>query len=147
MGEGLMGRASKGLSESRKRRTQNFVSLVSVYSSQLGVVLATQPFESKTNSELRVVQTLLKTLQLGNVVFTMDALFLSKKTRMVKLAGEKARLEVSCKQNILFSDEPSWQGLALNPQQFAKQCWNASSKPVQVVEVRCGTNTTTTELS
>jgi hypothetical protein len=40
---------------------------------------------------------------------------LKKKTRLVKLAGEKARLEVSCKQNIPFSYEASWQGLALNP--------------------------------
>jgi hypothetical protein len=40
---------------------------------------------------------------------------LLKKTRLVKLAGEKARLEVSCKQNIPFSYEASWQGLALNP--------------------------------
>jgi len=36
-------------------------------------------------------------------------------SRLVKLAGEKARLEVSCKQNIPFSYEASWQGLALNP--------------------------------
>ena len=59
---------------------------------------------------------------------------------MVKLAGAKARLEVNCKQNIPFSYEPSWQGLALNPQQFAKQYWNAFSKAVQVVEVQCRIN-------
>ena len=55
---------------------------------------------------------------------------LLKKTRMVKLAGEKTRLEVSGKQNIRFSYKPPWQGLALNPQQFAKQYWSASSKAV-----------------
>ena len=48
--------------------------MVSVYSSQLGVVLAAQQFESKHNSELKVVQTMLETLQLEGMVFTMDAL-------------------------------------------------------------------------
>ena len=37
---------------------QNFVSLVLVYSYQQGVVLAAQQFESKHNSELKVVQTI-----------------------------------------------------------------------------------------
>ena len=53
---------------------QNFVSLVSVYSHQPGVVLATQQFESKKSSELKVVQTMLDALQLEEVVFTLDAL-------------------------------------------------------------------------
>ena len=53
---------------------QNFISLVSLYSSQQGVVIASQQFESKHDSELKVVQTMLKALQLEKVVFTMDAL-------------------------------------------------------------------------
>ncbi len=53
---------------------QNFVNMVSVYSSQLGVVLAAQQFESKHNSELKVVQTMLEASQLEGVVFTLDAL-------------------------------------------------------------------------
>lgn len=57
---------------------QNFINLVSVYSSQLGVVLAAQQFESKRNSELKVVQTMLEALQLKGVVFTMDALHCQK---------------------------------------------------------------------
>lgn len=57
---------------------QNFVSLVSVYSSKQGVVLASQQFESKHNSELKVVQTMLETLRLEGVVFTMDALHCQK---------------------------------------------------------------------
>jgi len=57
---------------------QNFVSLVSVYSSKQGVVLASQQFESKHNSELKVVQTMLETLALEGVVFTMDALHCQK---------------------------------------------------------------------
>ena len=57
---------------------QNFVSLVSVYSHQQGVVLAAQQFESKHNSELQVVQIMLEALQLEGVVFTMDALHCQK---------------------------------------------------------------------
>ncbi len=57
---------------------QNFVNMVSVYSSQLGVVLAAQQFESKHNSELKVVQTMLEALQLEGMVFTMDALHCQK---------------------------------------------------------------------
>ena len=60
---------------------QNFISLVSVYSSQQGVVLATQQFETKTTSELTVVQTLLKALDLDGVVLTLYALHCKKKRR------------------------------------------------------------------
>ncbi len=57
---------------------QNFVSLVSLYSSQQGVVLASQQFESKHDSELKVVQTMLEVLNLEGVVFTLDALHCQK---------------------------------------------------------------------
>ena len=57
---------------------QNFVNMVSVYSSQLGVVLAAQQFESKHHNELKVVQTMLEALNLEGVVFTMDALHCQK---------------------------------------------------------------------
>ncbi len=57
---------------------QNFVSLVSLYSHQQGVVLAAQQFESKHNSELKVVQTILEAVDLEGVVFTMDALHCQK---------------------------------------------------------------------
>ena len=42
--------------------------------SQQGVVLACQQFESKHDSELKVVQTMLEALNLEGVVFTLDAL-------------------------------------------------------------------------
>ena len=57
---------------------QNFISMVSLYSSQQGVVLASQQLESKHNSELKVVQTMLEALELEEVVFTMDALHCQK---------------------------------------------------------------------
>jgi hypothetical protein len=57
---------------------QNFISLVSLYSSQQGIVLKSQQFESKHNSELKVVQTMLEALNLEGVVFTLDALHCQK---------------------------------------------------------------------
>ena len=57
---------------------QNFIALVSLYSSQQGIVLACQQFESKHDSELKVVQTMLEALNLEGVVFTLDALHCQK---------------------------------------------------------------------
>ncbi len=76
-----MAHSIKGTVKEPQTAYQNFVSLVSVYSSQLGVVLATQQFESKQTSELTVVQTMLEALQLEEVVFTLDALHCQKKLR------------------------------------------------------------------
>lgn len=58
---------------------QNFVSLVSVYSHQRGVVVALQQFENKATSEITVVRTLLESLTLKDAVFTFDALHCQKK--------------------------------------------------------------------
>lgn len=68
------GKSIKGTVSEPGTAYQNFVSLVSLYSSLQGVVLSSQQFESKLNCELRVVQTILESLQLEGVVFTMDAL-------------------------------------------------------------------------
>lgn len=75
------GKSIKGTVSEPGTAYQNFVSLVSVYSTQQGVVLATQQFETKTTSELTVVQTWLETLALEGVVFTLDALHCQKKRR------------------------------------------------------------------
>ena len=72
------GKSIKGTVSEQQTAYQNFVSLVSVYSHQQGVVLAAQQFESKKSSELKVVQTMLKALQLEKVVFTTDALHCQK---------------------------------------------------------------------
>ena len=58
---------------------QNFVTLVSVYSQQQGVVLASAAFEHKSSSELKVVQSLLEALHLQDIVVTLDALHCQKK--------------------------------------------------------------------
>lgn len=58
---------------------QNFVSLVSVYSHQRGIVVALQQFENKATSEITVVRSLLETLDCQDIVFTFDALHCQKK--------------------------------------------------------------------
>ena len=72
------GKSIKGTGTLPGTAYQNFINMVSLYSSQQGVVLASQQFESKHNSELKVVQTMLEALELEEVVFTMDALHCQK---------------------------------------------------------------------
>ena len=72
------GKSIRGTVTEHRTAYQNFVSLVSVYSHQQGVVLAAQQFESNKSGELKVVQTILEALQLEGVVFTMDALHCQK---------------------------------------------------------------------
>ena len=56
----------------------SFVGMVSVYSQRQGVVLALQPFDSKSTSEVKVEQKLLEALALLDVVVTLDALLCQK---------------------------------------------------------------------
>jgi len=73
------GKSIKGTVLEPQTAYQNFVGMVSLYSSRLGVVLAAEQFESKKTSELKVVQTLLEALHIEGVVFTLDALHCQKK--------------------------------------------------------------------
>lgn len=72
------GKSIKGSVSEPQTAYQNFVGLVSVYSSRIGVVLATEQFESKKTSELKVVQTLLEALHIEGMVFSLDALHCQK---------------------------------------------------------------------
>ena len=72
------GKSIKGTVTEPGTAYQNFIGLVSVYSSRQGVVLASQQFESKKSGELKVVQTMLEALHLKEVVFSMDALHCQK---------------------------------------------------------------------
>lgn len=72
------GKSIKGTVSEPQTAYQNFVSLVSVYSCNKGLVLATQQFESNQTNELKVVQAMLETLHLEGVVFSMDALHCQK---------------------------------------------------------------------
>ncbi|MCP6758476.1 MAG: ISAs1 family transposase [Fischerella sp. CENA71] len=73
------GKSIKGTVEGHNQSYQNFVNLVSVYSQQQGVVVALQQFENHEISEIKVVQTLIETLNLQGVVFSFDALHCQKK--------------------------------------------------------------------
>lgn len=73
------GKSIKGTVQGYSQSYQNFVSVVSVYSHQRGVVVALKQFENKQQSELKVVQSLLVALGLKDVVFTLDALHAQKK--------------------------------------------------------------------
>ena len=79
-GEGIAidGKSIKSTVEKDKADYHSFVNMVSIYSQRQGVVLATQAFESKSTSELKVVQKLLEALALQDVVVTLDALHCQK---------------------------------------------------------------------
>jgi len=58
---------------------QNFVSLVSIFSHKKGQVLKVAKLENKKSSEISTVKELIETLDLKNLVFTLDALHCQKK--------------------------------------------------------------------
>jgi hypothetical protein len=58
---------------------QNFISVVSVYSHQRGIVLRTQVMSNKLDSEIKVVEQLLSCFCGQQVVFTLDSLHCQKK--------------------------------------------------------------------
>lgn len=58
---------------------QNFISTVSVYSHQRGIVLRMQPMSNKKISEVAIVQQLIGEFSDAEVVFTLDALHCQKK--------------------------------------------------------------------
>ena len=58
---------------------QNFISVVSVFSHQRGIVVRTQPLANKVCSEVTVVQQLISEFFGQQVMFTLDALHCQKK--------------------------------------------------------------------
>lgn len=73
------GKAIAGTLIEPKGSAQNFMSMVSLYCQQQGVVLSAQAFENQHQSELEVVQQLLKALHLEGNIVTLDALHAQKK--------------------------------------------------------------------
>lgn len=57
---------------------QNFMGVVSIYSQHQQVVIAQQDYQNKKESEISVVQHLLETLGIREVIFTFDALHCQK---------------------------------------------------------------------
>lgn len=72
------GKSIKSTLENPNSAYQNFVNMVSIFSQKRGQVIKTATFENKKASEVPIVQKLLETLDLKNVVFTLDALHCKK---------------------------------------------------------------------
>lgn len=73
------GKSIKSTVSEYDQATQNFVSVVSVFSHECGFVYQMQAMENQHQSEQSVVQQLLTSLKLDAVVVTMDALHCQKK--------------------------------------------------------------------
>lgn len=58
---------------------QNFISVVSVYSHQRGIVMRTQPMSNKLESEITIVEQLVSEFSGQQVMFTLDAVHCQKK--------------------------------------------------------------------
>lgn len=58
---------------------QDFVSIVSAFSVTQGVVVGLVPMRNQQTSEIKTVETLVQTLQLTDVCFSLDALHAQKK--------------------------------------------------------------------
>lgn len=75
----LDGKAIAGTTKNAFSSFQNFVSLVSVFSTQRGIVLSCDKLENKKESEIPTVQQLISALDVTNEIFTIDALHCQKK--------------------------------------------------------------------
>jgi hypothetical protein len=73
------GKSIRGTVEDYNTSSQNFVSIVSVFASQRGLVLGMDKFDNKKESEIVIVQNLITTLDLKGVVFSFDSLHCQKK--------------------------------------------------------------------
>jgi hypothetical protein len=76
---GVDGKSIKATVSNYDQAYQDFVNVVSVFSSRQGIAIALEQFRNKESSEIAVVQALLTTLELEGVVFTFDSLHCQKK--------------------------------------------------------------------
>lgn len=75
------GKALKGTVGDCSSSHQNFVSIVSAYAQRSDVVLSIDKYETKKVSEIGTVETMISTLGLTGVTFTMDALHCQKNSK------------------------------------------------------------------
>ncbi|BDM82156.1 hypothetical protein AM10699_50200 [Acaryochloris marina MBIC10699] len=71
-------RICQGLTDENGK--QRFVGLVSIFAVEAGITLKLEALTQEDNSEIKVVQALLETLQLDGLLITMDALHAQKNT-------------------------------------------------------------------
>lgn len=72
------GKAARGSMTSLAGKVQNFVSLISAYSPQAGLVIAQESYPYRDDCEQNALQRLLKTLDLEGVLIQADALHTQK---------------------------------------------------------------------
>lgn len=77
------GKCLKSTCVNPDQNSQNFVSIVSLFSQSSGLVLALQKIENKKSSEIKCVQELVRPKTNRKCVFTLDALHCQKKTATV----------------------------------------------------------------
>lgn len=77
----LDGKAIGGTVSNIHNINQNFISLVSLYSSKQKLVLCNAQLQNAKTSEIPVVRQLIEALDLKGVTFTLDALHCQKKQR------------------------------------------------------------------
>lgn len=76
---GIDGKSIKGTVCNYKTEYQNFVSIVSVFASQRGLVIGLDKLENQEGSEIVTVQNLIAALDIQGVVLSLDALHCQKK--------------------------------------------------------------------
>jgi len=74
------GKALKNTVTNYDNNSQNFVNIVSLFSTKKGVVIALKKFDNKTGSEIHIVQNLIEALHLTGVVITLDAVHCQTET-------------------------------------------------------------------
>jgi hypothetical protein len=77
----LDGKAIRSTASDCDSSYQNFVSLISIFASQRGIVLGCGKIENKKESEIPKVHELIKALDVKGEIFTLDALHCQKKRR------------------------------------------------------------------
>jgi DDE_Tnp_1-associated len=73
------GKSIKGTVQNYNLSSQNFVSIISVFASKRGLVIAMKQLKNKEESEIQVVQNLITALDLKGAVFSFDSLHCQKK--------------------------------------------------------------------
>ncbi len=76
---GIDGKSIRGTVKDYKNSYQNFVSIVSVFAGNRGLVLSMDKLENKRESEITAVQELLSVLDIQGAVFSLDSLHCQKK--------------------------------------------------------------------
>ncbi|CAD5925061.1 hypothetical protein PCC9214_02186 [Planktothrix tepida] len=82
------GKTLRGSQKTLEENYTQFVQVVSVYSTTQGLIAGMAEWLSQSNSELIVVQNLIKTLGLEDAVFTLDALHCQKKPQKLLLRAK-----------------------------------------------------------